>query len=111
MNAQEAIENEQIELDELKSELKRREALVNAVNDDGLLNARTFQIEQVKMLKKLIEQKSIVLESAKYLHENLIKEKRYWNDRKITLKLNTIVAELTHVTTEEAEQLGIEVKE
>lgn len=73
MNAQEAIENEQIELDELKSELKRREFLAQAVNDDGLLNARTFQIEQVKTIEKMIEQKSIVLESAKKLQE--IKDK------------------------------------
>lgn len=105
MNAQEAIENEQIELDELKSELKRREALVNAVNDDGLLNARAFQIEQVKMLKKLIEQKSIVLESAKVLNELIGNEEAILEGNQLGVYHDFIV----HIPIDKAEDIGFEV--
>ncbi|MDN6291590.1 MAG: hypothetical protein L0J35_00795 [Tetragenococcus halophilus] len=105
MNAQEAIEIIENQITEIE------ELIYDRVNleEGGYISFNQRIVEQ-KELTDLKEALSIVLESAKYLHENLIKEKRYWNDRKITLKLNTVVADLTHITTEKADQLGIEVE-
>lgn len=104
MNAQEAIEIIENQITEIE------ELICDRVNleEGGYISFNQRIVEQ-KELTDLKEALSIVLESAKYLHNDLIEERRFWNDNKLTLKLNTVVSELTQITKEQANKLGIEV--
>lgn len=101
MNAQEAIEYAQVELDELKEQLEKHKRRLK----DGNEFFQKYHKDQAAMLKKVCKQKSVILESAKFLHESLIKNVYQHTDGFGAIYGKEMIA----LEKEELSAIGIEV--
>lgn len=107
MNAQEAIEITKQTINRFSTVLSELECIVLKYQEND--EAQKIGDEEVLKLKREIEALSIVLESAKYLHEGLINKEltKHLEHTKI-LYLNTEYAENKAIANSKAKRIGLE---
>ncbi len=95
MNAQEAIERMEKRLDKLKEKIT-------------LFEGQSYRLEHKRLIDE-VKDLSIVLESAKYLHEELIDQNLIKNEDSFrVLCLLTDLGEYKEITYDQARAIGLE---
>lgn len=111
MNAQEAIQYEEFQLEELKDKLAEHKIRMSRTEDDAYLKSRTYHKGQVRRLEQMLEQKSILLASAKYLHEEILEpsQQEEWRGKsgKRLSVLYDIPEERIEIMADDLEKIGI----
>lgn len=69
MNINEAIEFEESELERLNERLDFEKHSADVTEDDMYLKTKTYHLNQVSVLEKIIKQKNIALESMKLVQK------------------------------------------
>ncbi|MEC6747353.1 hypothetical protein VXN63_02280 [Marinilactibacillus sp. XAAS-LB27] len=109
MNAQEAINEMSNELHKVKETQKVLQEQEKRLIDLGLYSEVGLKF-QMESLATKHESLSIVLESARFLHEKLLSNQKHDNRGSITnLYLNTSIEEVVSVETKYLNKIGIEV--